>query len=74
MEVKLVSFSVLWDTALKQSSVFPRVISGGGYYFFSHKKGAFIRGRRLFQILLTGSHALNILCYYSIKSKNDHLK
>ena len=33
-----------------------------------------IRGRRLFQILLTGSRALNILFYYPIKSKKYHVK
>ena len=37
---------------------------------FSHKKGAIIRGKRLFQTLFTESHALNILFYFSIKSKN----
>ena len=40
---------------------------------FSHQKGAIIqgkeiiRGRRLFQILLTGGCAQNILFYYLIK-------
>ena len=38
--------------------------SRGQLYLFSHQKGAIIRGRRLFQILLTGSRALNILFYY----------
>ena len=40
---------------------------------FSHQKGA-IRGKWLFQILLTGSRTLNILFYYPIKSKNNHIK
>ena len=43
-------------------------------FLFSHKKEAIIRGRRLFQILLTGSRALNILLYFLIKSKNNHFK
>ena len=46
-------------------------------YFFSHKKGAIIRGR-LFdyfnQILLTGIRLLNISFYYLIESKYDHIK
>ena len=51
-------------------------ISWGWLYLFSHQKGAIIRGkaiiqgRQLFQIFLTGGHALNILFYYTIKSKN----
>ena len=50
--------------------------SRGRLFLFSHQKGAIIRGkaiipgRRLFQIFLTGGHALNILFYYTIKSKN----
>ena len=55
-------------------SVFPsiNIIAGGNIVLFSHQKGAVIqgkvivRGRRFFQILLTGSHALYILFYYSI--------
>ena len=31
-----------------------------------------IRGRQLFQILVTGSCALNVLLYHPIKSENDH--
>ena len=31
-------------------------------------------GKLLFQVLLTGSRALNILFYYSIKSKNYQVK
>ena len=44
-------------------------------FFFSHQKGAIIRGKaiirggRLFQIFLTGGPTLNILFYYTIKSK-----
>ena len=47
--------------------------SRGRLFLFSHKKGAIIqakaiiKGRRLFQILLTGSRALNILFYFPIK-------
>ena len=41
---------------------------------FLHKKGVIFWGRRFFQILLTGSHALNILFCYPNKSKNDHVK
>ena len=40
---------------------------------FLHQKGA-IRGKRLFQILLTGSRTLNILFYDPIKSKNNHIQ
>ena len=48
----------------------------GWLFLFSHQKGAIIQGkaiiwgRRLFQIFLTGGRALNILFYYTIKSKN----
>ena len=45
--------------------------SRGPLLFFPHKKGAIIRGKRLFQTLLTGSHALNIFFYYPIKPKID---
>ena len=38
--------------------------SRGRLFLFSHKKGAIFRGRRLFEILLTGSRALNILLYF----------
>ena len=50
------------------------------FYFFSHKKGAIIRGRaiikgrRLFQILFTGSRALDILFYFPFNRKNNHIK
>ena len=53
----------LWYT------VFPWIIAGGNYFLFPHQKGAIIRWSRLFQILLTGSRALNILFYYPIKQK-----
>ena len=43
-----------------------RISSNNNYYFW-HKKGTIFRGRRLFQILLTGSRALNILFYFPIK-------
>ena len=42
------------------NTVFPRIIAGGDYFFFA-SKGAIIRGKRLFQILLTGSRDLNIV-------------
>ena len=32
-----------------------------------------IRGRRLSQILLTGSRTLNILFYYPIKKRRSHM-
>ena len=53
-------------------SVFPSIIAGGNIILLSHQKGAVIQGkvivqgRQFFQILLTGSHALYILFYYSI--------
>ena len=56
----------------KLHSVFPSIIAGGNIILFSNQKGAVIqgkvivRGRQFFQILLTGSHALYILFYYSI--------
>ena len=43
-----------------------RISSNNNYYFW-HKKGTIFRGRRLFQILLTGSRDLNILFYFPIK-------
>ena len=43
--------------------------SRGRLFHFSHQKGVIIRGRRLFQIFLTGGRALNILFYYTINSK-----
>ena len=45
--------------------------SQGRLFLFSHQKGAIIqgkviiRGRRLFQIFLTGGRVLNILLYYT---------
>ena len=41
--------------------------SRGRLFLFSHQKGAIIRGRRLFQIFLTGGRALNI--FQAIKEK-----
>ena len=61
------------ESPLNEYTVFPQIIAMGNFFFFSHKKGAIIRGKaiirrgRLFQILLTGSHALNLLSYYPIK-------
>ena len=49
-------------------------ISRGDYFFLRLKKWAIIRGRRLFQMLLTGSRTPNILFYYPIISKNYHIK
>ena len=54
-------------------TVFPRIIAGGDDYFFAHKGVDYLRGR-LFQILLTGGCALNILFYYFIKPKIDNIK
>ena len=51
------------NVSLEEHTVFPRIIAG-----------AIIWGRRLFQILLTGSRALHILLYYAFKSKNNHTK
>ena len=45
-----------------------RISSNNNYYFW-HKKGTIFRGRLLFQILLTGGRALNILFYFPIKWK-----
>ena len=47
--------------------------SRGQLFLFSYKKGAIIGRRRLFKILLTGSRALNIMLYFPIKSKNNHV-
>ena len=43
--------------------------SRGRLFLFSHQKRVIIQWSRLFQILLTGSHALTILFYYPIKQK-----
>ena len=45
------------------TTVFPRIIAGGDYFFFRTKRGQLFEGRRLLQILLTGSRALNVLCF-----------
>ena len=44
-------------------TVFPRIIAGSDDYFFQQKAVDYLRGG-LFQILLTGGRALNILFYY----------
>ena len=60
------------ESPLYECTVFPQRIAVGDF-FFSHQKGTIIRGKviihrgRLFQILLTGSHALNLLSYHPIK-------
>ena len=48
-------------TEIEKNTVFPRIIAGGDYLFFRTKRKRLFEGRRLFQILLTGSRALNIL-------------
>ena len=62
---------------LTWNTVFPRIIAGGScrgqLFLFLYKKGAIIGRRRLFKILLTGSRALNIMLYFPIKSKNNHV-
>ena len=61
------------ESPLYEYTVFPQII-GGGDFFFAQKggnysrEGNYLQGR-LFQILLTGSRALNLLSYYPIKSK-----
>ena len=63
-----------------KNTVFPRIIARGDYFFFRPKRGRLFEGRWLFeggdyfQILFTGSRALNILFYFPIKSKNNHIK
>ena len=60
------------ESPLYEYTVFPQIIAVGDFFFLL-KKRAIIRGKaiirrgRLFQILLTGSHALNLLSYYPIK-------
>ena len=54
-------------------TVIPRIIAGGDDCFFPQKEVDYLRGR-LFQILLTGGRALNILHYYSIKPRIDNIK
>ena len=57
------------------STVFPRIIAGGDYFFFRTKRGRLFEGRRLFQILLTGSRALNVFCFIMpLNKKNLHIK
>ena len=52
------------------STVFPRKITEGDYFYFRTKRGrSVILGRRLFQIFLTGGRSLYIfvLLYQAIK-------
>ena len=42
--------------------------------FFCAKRGRLFKGGDYFQILFTRSRALNILFYFAIKSKNNHIK
>ena len=55
------------DTAI------PRIIAGSDDYFFPQKGVDYLRGL-LFQILLTGGRALDILFYHSIKPRIDNIK
>ena len=41
----------------------------GRLFLFSHQKVAIIRGRRLFQVFLTGGRALYILFYFTKQLK-----
>ena len=61
----------IWPKRTKtaQNTVFPQVTAGANLFLFSPQKGFIIRGRQLFQILLTGSRTLNIWFYYPIKQK-----
>ena len=49
-------------------------ILAGVIISLSHQKGAIIRGRRLFQMLLNRSCVLNILFFFQIKSQNNQIK
>ena len=42
-------------------------------FFFRAKRGRSFEGGDYFQILFTTSHAPNILFYFAIKSKNNHI-
>ena len=70
--------SIYYDNTWQHITIHGHRISSNNsradYLFFRTKKGAIIRGRRLFQILFTASRFLNILFYFPIKSKNNHLK
>ena len=50
---------------------FSRIIAGGDYFFFRTKRGRLFEGRRLFQIVVTGSRALNI--FFLIMPLNQKL-
>ena len=51
----------LWENSNLETTVFPRIIAG-------------VDGRRLFQLLLIGSRALNILFIFPSKSNINHIK
>ena len=55
------------EATLKQHAVFPRIIAGGDYFFFSHKKGTIIRGKAIIS---------NITYWKScpLNKKNNHIK
>ena len=46
----------------------------GWLLFFRARRGRLFEGGEYFQILFTWSRALNILFYFAIKSKNNHIK
>ena len=70
MQLRLFMLSLVTITLIP--TVFPRIIAGGDDYFFPTKRSRLFEGR-LFQILLTGGRAQNILFYYSIKPKIDNI-
>ena len=60
---------------IPQDTVFPPVIAVGNYFFLSHKKGRLFEGDVYFKpCSLRKSCPLNILFYFPIKSKNNHVK
>ena len=74
------NFQIPFCKMLKNKYCLSLNSSRGWLFLFSHQKGRYIhgktiiRGRRLFQIVLTLSRALNTLFYFSIKLKNNHIK
>jgi len=52
---KTQSFSIRFHKEIDGEIVPARIIAGGDYFFFRTKRGRLFEGRRLFQILLTGS-------------------
>ena len=70
MQLRLFMLSLVTITLIP--TVFPRIIAGATTIFFPQKGVDYLRGR-LFQILLTGGRAQNILFYYSIKPKIDNI-